>query len=382
MARILNRYPRNDIISLTEAAPLYDLAESVGPDLHLRDLLNEGRLEELADLPLAYGPAGGRLELRAAIATSHGVDAGDVIVTVGGMQAIFLTASVMCGPGDEAVTTLPSFPNTLGAIGASGAELKTLKLGFETGYRLNRDELAPLLSPKTRLVCLTSPQNPSGVEFTRTAVSQVLSLMDRICPEAVLLFDETYREAAYRGNTVTPSAATLSPRIVATGSLSKCHGAPGLRIGWAIARDAALREQLLFGKFNTSICSSAIDEALALRVLERRDALLYARRDYLGSGLAQVTEWVEANGAFVDWVRPNAGALCCVRLKPSAFDETGVARFYEAIGKDGVRVAPGSWFGEDSRIFRLGFGLLPMGELEAALAIMTRALRSARREAA
>jgi aspartate/methionine/tyrosine aminotransferase len=382
MARTLNRFTRNDIMSLTESAPLYDLAESVGPDLHLRDLLDGGDFGSLADLPLGYGPAGGRADLRKAIADAHGVAPDEVVTMVGGMQAIFLAAFIQCAPGDEAVTTTPSFPNTLAAMRASGAELKTLRLDFDQGYRLTPEAIRPLLSPRTRLVCLTSPQNPSGVTTPRETIWKVLTLIEEICPAAILLVDETYREAVYGGRAIAPSAATLSSRIVASASLSKCHGAPGLRLGWAIARDPRIREQLLLGKFNTAICCSAIDEALALRVMERREAIIGARRPHLEGGLKRVAAWVEANAAYIDWVRPDAGALCCVRLRPDVFDEAAVARFYDAIARDGVRVAPGSWFGEAERIFRLGFGLLPLAELEQALRRMSDALRGAYEQAA
>ena len=112
---------------------------------------------------------------------------------------------------------------------------------------------------------------------------------------------------------VAPSAATLSARVIVTGSLSKCHGAPGLRIGWAIVRDAALREQLVLGKFNTVIANSTIDEALGLRVLNQAEAIIAARRKQLGEGLALTAAWVERNAALVEWVKPDAGALCCAR---------------------------------------------------------------------
>jgi aspartate/methionine/tyrosine aminotransferase len=382
MARMLNKFPRNDIISLTESAPHYDLAESVGPDLRLRDLLDGGDFGSLADLPLGYGPAGGRADLRKAIAAAHGVEADDVVVMVGGMQAIFLTGFAQCTAGDEIVTTVPSFPNTLAALRASGAELKTLRLDFEQAYRLTAEAIRPLLGLGTRLVCLTSPQNPSGVTTPRETVWKVLQMMEEICPAAILLIDETYREAVYGGQAIVPSAATLSAKIVATASLSKCHGAPGLRLGWAITRNPALREQLTLGKFNTAICCSTLDEALGLRVFERREEIIGARRIHLDGGLKRVAAWAEANSAYVEWVRPDAGALCCIRLRPDLFDEPAVARFYQAIAREGVRVGPGSWFGEKDRVFRLGFGLLPMPELEQGLAKMADALRGVYEQAA
>jgi DNA-binding transcriptional MocR family regulator len=202
------------------------------------------------------------------------------------------------------------------------------------------------------------------------------------CPDAFLLVDETYRQAAYNDDEVAQSAATLSPRVIITGSLSKCHGAPGLRIGWAIVRDAALREQMVLGKFNTVIANSTIDEMLGLRVLTQAEPIIAARRKHLGEGLARTAAWVARNGALVEWVKPDAGALCCVRLRSDQFDQAGVARFHAALKTLDARVGDGTWFGEEPRVFRLGFGLLPIPELERGLEALSAALQLAKRKAA
>src|SRR5262249_52090536 len=157
-------------------------------------------------------------------------------------------------------------------------------------------------------------------------------------------------------------------------SLSKCHGAPGLRLGWAITRDKALRQQLVLGKFNTVISCSPVDEALALRVLNARGRILAVRRRRLAGGLFCTAAWVEKHKGLVEWVRPDAGALCCVRLNPASFDDDTVARFYAGLPAHNVRVANGTWFGESARLFRLGFGILEPAELEAGLDALTAAL--------
>ena len=88
------------------------------------------------------------------------------------------------------------------------------------------------------------------------------------------------------------------------------------------------------------------------------------------------------NRGLVEWVRPDAGALCCVRLKSAIFDDTAVGRFHAALASEGVRVGNGTWFGDELRVFRLGFGLLPISELKAALRGVSAALHKATRAAA
>jgi aspartate/methionine/tyrosine aminotransferase len=79
-------------------------------------------------------------------------------------------------------------------------------------------------------VSLASPQNPSGAAIPRTVLAEVLSVMPARYPDTLLLLDETYRCAVYGDDVLVSSAATTSPNVVVTGSLSKCHGVPGVRI--------------------------------------------------------------------------------------------------------------------------------------------------------
>jgi len=377
----MDRFVRNEIISLVGGAPRHDLAESVGPDLRLAELLAFER-NELSDLALAYGTAAGAAALRTEIAALHGVASDDVVVTVGGIHALFLIASILCGRGEDAIIVTPMFPPARDVLISAGANLKMLPLRFDEGYRLDPSRMTALLSPATRLVSLASPQNPSGVAVPSATLSQLLAAMAVRCPDAFLLVDETYRHAVYGDATPAASAALLDARVIVTGSLSKCHGAPGLRVGWAITRNRPLREQLILGKFNTVIANSTIDEALALAVLRQSDRIIGTRRQHLAAGRARMAAWVERNAALLEWVAPDAGALCCVRLRGDRFDEAAVARFYATLARRDARVGNGSWFGEEPRAFRVGFGLLSIPELETALAVVEGALREAQREAA
>ncbi|MGY3452810.1 pyridoxal phosphate-dependent aminotransferase [Bradyrhizobium sp. USDA 4353] len=377
MPHVPSRFPHNDIMSLTSQAVRYDLAESVSPDLRLGQLLAGGLGDELKDLVLRYGPTEGHAGLRELIAARHGVGADDVITTVGGMQALFLMAFVLAEPDAEVVIGRPAFPNARNVLAAVGLRVVDWPLHFDDGYRLDAGRLRSLLTPRTRLVSLASPQNPSGVALSDPELREVLAAIDEICPEAFLLVDETYREAVHGEAEPRPSVVARDRRIVSCASFSKCHGAPGIRTGWVITRDAALRAQLLLAKFNTTISNSVVDEAIALRILRELDTIMRDRRRHLAAALARTAAFVADNARLIEWIRPDAGALCCIRLRREMFDDAAVARFHRELAARETRVAPGSWFGDDARVFRLGFGVLPLPELDEALHRVAQALTAA-----
>ena len=346
-------------MALIGPTPRYDLAESIGPDLRLHDVLGSD------NIPLGYGSAAGDPRLRARIAERHGVEADDVVITVGGTHALFLLAFILCDQGDEAVTSAPVFPIARNSLEAVGTRVHTVKLSFERRYQPDPADIKAALSDRTKLVSLASPQNPSGTTIPAQTIRRIVADMQERCPQAYLLIDETYREAVYGNDPSVPTALSLGPRVISIASLSKSHGAPGVRIGWAITRDRALREQLIVAKFNTVIACSTVDEALAIGVLADNHQ---ARRDHFAAGLQRTALWVQRNASRVEWVRPDAGAICCIRLRPDVFDDAAVSRFYSDLKDQGIRIANGIWFGDEDRVFRLGFGLLPLDDLDAALA--------------
>ncbi|CCD89497.1 putative aminotransferase [Bradyrhizobium sp. ORS 285] len=379
MTHVPRRFPHNDIMSLTSHPVRFDLAESLGPDLRLGELLADLRGDELRDLALAYGPTEGRAELRELIAARQGVTADDVVTTAGGMQALFLIAFVLSEPGAEVVIGQPAFPNARTVLQSVGMSIADLPVRFDDGYRLDADRLRAVLTPRTRLVSLASPQNPSGVVLTDREMHDLLATMDAICPGAFLLVDETYREAVYGEAEVRPSLVGRDRRLVSCASFSKCHGAPGIRTGWLITQHQALRTQLILGKFNTTISNSVVDEALALRILQRGETIMRGRRRHLASGLQRTAAFVAAHADLIEWVRPDAGALCCVRLKRGVFSEADVSRFHDELAVRETRVAPGSWFGDEVHVVRLGFGLLGAPDLDEALGRLSEALKSVAR---
>lgn len=371
------RFPYNEIISLLDVNRPFNLAESTSQDLTVGEVLDMAGLETLRGLKLGYGRSAGSLELREEIARACGVPADRIVTTQGTALGLFLLAFEVCRPGDEAVLVTPCFPPSRDCLLGAGVGVREVRLRFENGYRLDLDAIAASLSPRTRLVSLASPQNPSGVRTPRADIERLLALLQSRAPQALLFIDETYREAGYGDEAVPESLAALHPRIVTGASVSKALGAPGLRTGWLTVPDADLRARLVVAKLNTVISGSVLDEALATALLRHREQMLAPRRRLLAEGLAALAAWCDAERERIEWIRPDGGALCCVRLRADRFDDNAVARFWQLLPGHELQLASGAWFGESERVFRLGFGYLPPDRLAPALSALSTVLDAA-----
>jgi len=377
----MREFPASPITALIDQTPRYNLGESMGADLTVAELLGPDGLgpDGLAGVRgvrLGYGTSTGDPELRALVAARHGIPDGQVLITAGAAAALFLV-SLLCGDG-EVVLGQPGYPPTLSALRGIGAPVVTVLARFEDGYRVDLDAFAGRLSPRTQLVIFASPQNPSGVPLTEDEVEQMLAAMSRTCPEALLLIDETFREATH-GTPPAASFAGRSPRLLTCGSMSKAYGAPGLRIGWLTVPGPELREQLRLARFNTALSCGSLDEFLAARLLRRADELLAARGAVLAQARGIAERWVKGHRGRLAWLRPQAGGFCCVRLEPAAFGLEEIEGFHAYLAEQRVLVAPGPWFGDSAHVVRLGLAYEPPDRLEAGLEIIGAALEAAGR---
>jgi aspartate/methionine/tyrosine aminotransferase len=244
-----------------------------------------------------------------------------------------------------------------------------MDLKFETGFRLDFNALAAAITPKTRLVSVTCPHNPTGVMFTAEELHRLVALTE--AKGCYLLVDETYRDLSFEG--LLPQAAALGRHVISVSSLSKAYGIPGIRIGWLVTREPKLQETFLAAKEQISICGSVIDEWIAEQVLAGRAGFLGPTMVEMRKRRQLVSEWI-AREPLLEWVPPRGGVVCFPRMK--AEPPEGTAGFYRRLlESQGTYVGPGHWFEMPDVYFRLGYGWPTGAELEAGLAGISEALR-------
>lgn len=347
----------------------YNLAESSFRDGTLGGFDPIGSLD-LRSLVLGYGDHLGNPELRAQIITgSRTLTPSDVTVTPGAAAALFIVATTLLDRGDRVVVAKPNYATNLETPYAIGADIATIDLRFDDGFRLDLDRLADLITPATRYVSLTDPHNPTGTVLTESELEDVIALVEsRGC---YLLLDETYRDLRF--GPPLPLAADLSDRAISVSSMSKAYGLPGIRIGWLITRDPYLQERFLAAKEQMLICGSTIDEAIAAHVLSQRDSLWPPIRAQIDSQFATVQTWMQGHTG-VEWVEPGGGVVGFPRLR----EHVAVEPFYRSLTDDhATMVGPGHWFDQSRRHFRLGFGWPTSDELIGGLAAIDASIATA-----
>jgi aspartate/methionine/tyrosine aminotransferase len=274
-----------------------------------------------------------------------------------------MVVTCLLGNGGHSVIAAPNYATNLETPRSLGTEVTTLDLRFEDRWALDLERLEAALRPDTWLVSLTYPHNPTGAMIGEDTLRRAIEIVESH-PTARLLVDETYRDLAY--GEPLPVAASISDRAISVSSMSKTFGLPGLRIGWVISRDAELSETLLAAKEQILICGSAIDEEMALRILQARPRLLPPIRKKIQDHLEIVRGWIEGQSVF-EWVEPQAGVVCMPRFREQV--NVDIDAFYSTLlDEHGTYVGPGHWFDQDRRSFRLGFAWPEADELKRGLA--------------
>jgi aspartate/methionine/tyrosine aminotransferase len=327
--------------------------------------LEPGAHDRLLQTWCGYTESPGAPELRQAIADLYdGIDPDDVIVTSCAEEGILLVNHAVLEAGDHAIVETPCYESALELARSTGATVSEWRRCFEDGWAHDLDALQRSLRPDTRLLYVNQPHNPTGTLMNRSAFEQVAELARS--RGLVLFGDEVYRELEHDPADRLPAACEVCEQGVSLGSISKSYGLPGLRIGWLVSRDAALREAIMRLKDYTTICSSAPSEVLAAVALRNRRVLLERNLGIVERNLTLLDEFFARHSGTFTWTRPTAGPIG-FPLVESVGD---VDRFCEALARSGVLLLPGSVYDEPAHV-RVGFGRANLPEaldvLESAL---------------
>jgi aspartate/methionine/tyrosine aminotransferase len=331
--------------------------------LRLSDLVDdEPSRERLLAEPLGYTQSNGTIPLRESIAALYpGATPDHIQVTNGGSEANYITTWNLVEPGDEVVLMVPNYMQTWGLARAFGGVVKqwpltpggpapSLAEAASGRWRVDVDALERVISPRTKLIIICNPNNPTGLRIEAGDLDRIAGAAAR--HGSWVLSDEIYRGAERDGRD-TPSMWGRYDRAIVTSGLSKAYGLPGLRIGWIVAPPSFAASTWSYHDY-TTISPGALSDALARRALEpaRRAQILARTRRILNENFPIIAGWLDGHGGLFSYAPPDAGAIVYVRYHHPINSTDLVNRLRN---EKSVLIVPGDHFGMDGYL-RIGFG--------------------------
>lgn len=315
-----------------------------------------------------YTPSGGLPALKQAICAAYERETGltyeptQCLVSNGAKHSIHNVLTALAGPGDEVVIPAPFWVSYRDLVGLTGATPVVVSSTEEAGWALNPEDLAAAITPKTKLVMLNSPTNPTGAVYP----PETLAAIGRVIVEKDVwaLSDEIYGKLTYPGHTFQ-SFATLGEdvrqRTILVNGVSKAFAMTGWRIGWSLGPAEIIKAMdKLQSQETSNPCSISQHAAIAalegpLDSVEAMRATFEQRRSYVISRLQQIPDisFAEPGGAFYAFI--NVSGHFNKPLGPSGRSVADSSEFCAQLLEDAqVALVTGDAFGAPGYV-RLSF---------------------------
>lgn len=328
---------RKDVISLTVGEP-----DFMTP-YHIR----EAGIESLEKGRTFYTSNNGILELRREICNYLNRRFGlayepksEVIVTVGGSEAIDLTVRALIEPGDEAIIPVPSFVCYGPIVELAHGKPVFIETKEEDNFKLRPEALRAAITPKTKLLILPYPNNPTGAVMTKDELEEIAQILEGT--NIMVLSDEIYGELTYgRRHTAFATVGNMWERTITVSGFSKAYAMTGWRLGYLCAPKELVTQMHKIHQY-AIMCAPTTSQLAAIEALKHGDPDIEMmaneynrRRKYILDGLRKMgIDTFEAEGAFYVFPRIGKFGLSSDDFCQKLLDEKGVA------------IVPGNAFGD------------------------------------
>lgn len=341
------------IQSLYENKVDYNLTETGLHPYTLKELLTAEEIEQLTTLRLGYGQTDGAPPLRATISRLYpGAGPSNILVTNGSAEANFIAVRSMLDAGDELVLMLPNYMQIHGLAKSFGIDVRPFYLKEELNWGPDLEELKRVVTPKTKMIALCNPNNPTGAVLSEDDMEFIFKLAKDV--DAWIYADEIYR-GAEPGGKDTPTFYGFYDynKVVVNGGLSKAYGLPGLRTGWLVGPTGTIADGWAYHDY-TTISTNILSQQVAARVLEpeMRKKVLDRNRAMLRENITYLETWLKKHNGLFSFIPPKAGAMAFIRYNLEMNSRELVTRLRE---EKSVFIMDGDCFGMD-RFVRIGFG--------------------------
>ncbi len=352
------------MMSKFEQGVEYNLSESGVHPMLLSELLADDPeyIDELLATDINYPHVNGIPELRENIARLYsGATPENVLVTVGAIEANYLTVRTLLSAGDEIVIMSPNYMQIWGIARNHGLNVKTFNLREENGWAPDLDELAGMVTPETKMIAVCNPNNPTGRAMTLEEMDRTVAIAEKV--GAWILADEVYAGAERETDKQTPSFYGRYDKVIAVGSMSKAYGLPGLRVGWAVGPEETLDDMWARHEYIALSATMLSNKLTALALSsEVRPRIIARTRKYIRDGFPVLKEWMDSHEGLFKLTSPDAAAIAFARYDLNINSTEFATRLMK---EKSVLIVPGDHFGLDNFV-RISFGL-PHNYLTAAL---------------
>jgi aspartate aminotransferase len=326
------------------------------PDFPTPDHIKKAAIQAIEEDFTKYTATGGIRELRHALVEKHAKDHGsnytveECLVTVGGKQAIFEAMSAALNDGDEVILPTPYWVTFLEIIKYAGGKPVLLETLESENFAVHAKGVEKLITPKTKLVVVNSPHNPTGAVVPPGEMEKLLALAVR--HNLLLLSDECYSHFLYDGRKpFSLGASKEREHLLIVDSFSKTYAMTGWRVGFALGSTRLLANMLKLQSHSTSNPNSIAQKAALAAVhgpqapVQMMLAEYRRRRDRVIEGLQSIPgiRCVPPHGAF--YAYPNVGYY----LKKDGLGDTSTLA-QRLLEEAHVAVVPGSAFGTQEHI--------------------------------
>jgi aspartate aminotransferase len=269
-----------------EGVHVYDF--SLGePDFNTPEHICRAAFKAMQDGHTRYTPAAGIPELRAAVARfyhkTYGLPAtvDQVLVSCGAKHSIHNVLAATLNPGDEVVIPAPYWVSYSDLVEMTGASYRLVPTTLESGFKMTPGQLRQALTPRTRLLMLNSPSNPTGSVYTCKELEALADVL--LDTEVAILSDEIYERLVY-GDAKATCFATLRPgladRTITVSGASKTYAMTGWRVGWAVGPAHVIKAMGNVQSQQTG-CPSSVGQYAALAALEgEQECVEKMRREF------------------------------------------------------------------------------------------------------
>jgi aspartate aminotransferase len=341
------------------------------PDFPTPDNIKQAAIRAIEANFTKYTPAGGTAELKQAVIERHkaefGTDykASECIVSVGGKHVLFNYTQALVNPGDEVIIPVPYWVTYKDIVNYAGGKCVFVETDEKEGFLLTAAMVERAITPRTRVVIINSPSNPSGAVLADAEFEKLYHICSRL--GIFLLTDECYSHFLYNGSPYSIASVKGSkPTVLVAGTVSKTYAMTGWRIGYGLAPEFIVGAMMKLQSHSTSNPTSIAQKAAVEALRGPQDSVpqmlaeYRERRDFVVPRLRQIPGVTCAMPAGAFYAYPNVRA---------AFERGGMKtplEFADRLLKEAsVAVVPGEAFGTDDHV-RISYAT-SMKELERGL---------------